>query len=118
MAPFESPDASPKRSARDTLVTVDMKGSTGRGGSREGLGMSLTIGSGEGPAEGCAAVLDAQRRLEDRESDKAAKVSSSPADVSSPADEAELGPRRFCLPSFGVAAGFAGSWRFLNRDDP
>uniref|UniRef100_A0AAV1T617 Uncharacterized protein n=1 Tax=Peronospora matthiolae TaxID=2874970 RepID=A0AAV1T617_9STRA len=84
MTPSKSLDASPKRSARDTLVTVGITGSTGGGGSREGLGVSVTIGSGEGPAEGCAAGLDARRLLEDREPDKAAQVSSSPADVSPP----------------------------------
>ena len=80
--------------------------------------MSMTIGSGEGPAEGCAIRLNARRRREDREPDKAAKISSSPADVSYPSDEDKLGPRRLCLPSFGVAAGFAGSRRLLRTRRP
>ena len=118
MAPSESLDAFTKRSKRDTLATAGKTGSTGGGGSREGLGVSMTIESGEGPAEGCAIRLDARRRPEDREPDKAAKISSSPADVPFPSDEDKLGSRRLCLPNFGVAAGFAGSRRLLRTRRP
>ena len=65
-------DASPKWSVRDTLVTAGKTGSIRGGGSREGLGESMTIGSGEGLDEGCAAGVDARRRKGDREPDKGA----------------------------------------------
>ena len=62
--------------------------------------------------------MDARRRPEDREMDKAAKISSPPANVPFLSEEDKLGPRRLCLFSFGVAAGFAGSRRLLRTRRP
>ena len=76
------------------------------------------IGSGEDLAKNCDFGSDARRRLEVRDLDKAAKVASSSDDVSPCSDEVELGPRRFCLPSFGLARCLAGSRQPLSSRFP
>ena len=112
-SPSESLDGSPKRSVRDTFVTAGRARPAGEERLCGGLGESTMIGSGEDPDKGCDVDLADRRRLEERDLDNAARVASSPSDVSSFSDEVELGSRRFCLPNFRGAVGLAGLRRFV-----
>ena len=76
--PLESLDASPRMSVRTTRGLMGGAHSLKQEGDPDlGLGESTKIGAGTDPAESGAVVDDPRRRNEDRDPDKAAKVSSS-----------------------------------------